>query len=89
MKEQITALQETNVEGALNLTREAKKRSQEAADEVERIQAVNGPLKNSENKRRATHTLMKNNGISYKQTQEEDQKTLRDVVQKIHEKLCT
>ncbi len=36
MKDQITRLQEANVEGALNLTREAKRRSQEAATKVRR-----------------------------------------------------
>ena len=83
MKEQITSLQETNVEGALNLTKEARQRSQEAADKVESIQAMNGPLKESEHKRIQTNQLMKNAGISYKQTQDEDQETLREVTQKI------
>ena len=85
MKDQITALQETNVEGALNLTREARQRSQEAADQVESIQAMNGPLKNSENNRLRTHNLMKNAGITYKETQEEDQRTLREVIQKVQD----
>ncbi len=37
MKDQITRLQEANVEGALNLTREAKRRSDEAAMKVEHV----------------------------------------------------
>ena len=83
MKEQITALQETNVEGALNLTKEAWLRSQAAADQVEDIQAMNGPLKSSESNRLRTQNLMKNNGDSYKQIQDQDQETLREVIQKI------
>ena len=58
MKDQITALQETNVEGALNLTKEARRRSQQAADKVHSIQAMDGDLKQSENKRLQTNNLM-------------------------------
>ena len=85
MKDQITALQETNVEGALNLTKEARQRSQEAADKVQSIQGMHGDLQQSQNKRSQTNNLMKSNGDQYKQSQEEDQQTLRDVTQKIHE----
>ena len=85
MKDQITALQETNVEGALNLTKEARQRSKEAADKVQSIQGPHGDLQQSQNKRSQTTNLMKSNGNQYKQSQEEDQQTLRDVTQKIHE----
>ena len=85
MKDQITALQETNVGGALNLTKEARQRSQEAADKVRNIQGMNGDLKLSENKRSQTTNLMKANGLQYKQSQDEDQQTLREVTQKIRE----
>ena len=85
MKDQITALQETNVEGALNLTKEARQRSQEAADKVQSIQGMHGDLQQSQNKRSQTNNLMKSNGDQYKQSQEEDQQTLRDVTQKIRE----
>lgn len=85
MKDQITALQETNVEGALNLTKEARQRSQEAADKVHSIQGMHGDLQQSQNKRSQTNNLMKSNGVQYKQSQEEDSQTLRDVTQKIHE----
>ena len=85
MKDEITELQETNVEGALNLTKEARERSQKAAQQVEQIQAANGPLMESENNRKRTNNLMKNAGVSYKQTQDEDQQTLRDVAQKIRD----
>ena len=78
-------LQETNVEGALNLTKEARQRSQDAADKVQNIQARDGDLKQSENKRVQTNNLMKNAGISYKQTQREDQETLQDVTNKIRD----
>ena len=85
MKDEITELQETNVEGALNLTKEARERSKKAAQQVEQIQAANGPLMESENNRKRTNNLMKNAGVSYKQTQDEDQQTLRDVAQKIRD----
>ena len=83
MKDQITELQETNVGGALNLTKEARQRSQDAADKVYNIQARNGDLKQSENKRVQTNNLMKNSGMSYQQTQQGDQETLQDVTNKI------
>ena len=83
MKDQITELQETNVEGALNLTKEARQRSQDAADKVFNIQARDGDLKQSENKRVQTNNLMKNSGMSYQQTQQVDQETLQDVTNKI------
>ena len=83
MKDQITELQETNVEGALNLTKEARQRSQDAADKVFNIQARDGDLKQSENKRVQTNNLMKNSGMSYQQTQQVDQETLQDVTDKI------
>ena len=85
MKDDITALQETNVEGALNLTKEARERSQKAAQQVEQIQGGNGPLEESRKNRERTNNLMKNAGVSYKQTQDEDQQTLRDVAQKIRD----
>jgi hypothetical protein len=37
-------LQEANVEGALNLTREAKRRSDEAAHKVKQVQGTGGLL---------------------------------------------
>ena len=85
MKDDITALQETNVEGALNLTKEARERPQKAAQQVEQIQGGNGPLEESRKNRERTNNLMKNAGVSYKQTQDEDQQTLRDVAQKIRD----
>jgi coxsackievirus/adenovirus receptor len=85
MKDDITALQETNVEGALNLTKEARERSQKAAQQVEQIQATNGPLEESKANRERTNMLMKHSGGTYKQTQDEDQQTLQDVAQKIRD----
>ena len=83
MKDDITALQETNVEGALNLTKEARERSQKAAQQVEQME--NGLLKESKRNRERTNSLMKTSGVSYKQAQDEDQQTLRDVAQKIRD----
>ena len=54
MKKQITMLQESNVKGALNLTREAKNRAEEARIKVETIQSDGGDLKNSELQRTRT-----------------------------------
>ena len=83
MKDEITELQETNVEGALNLTREARQNSEEAARKVEDIKAANGPLANSEQNRLATQNVMKNSGVDFKKTQQENQETLQGVVQEI------
>ena len=83
MKDQITELQETNVEGALNLTKEARQRSQDAADKVFNIQSRGGDLDQSKNKRVKTNDLMQNSGVSYEETQQGDQETLRDVTNKI------
>ena len=79
MKDEITKLQETNVEGALNLTKEAQKKSQEAADEVARIEAQDGPLEMSKQNRKNTQRIMENSGVEFKQKQEENQERLQVV----------
>ena len=83
MKDEITKLQETNVEGALNLTKEAQKKSQEAADEVARVEAHDGPLEMSKQNRKNTQRIMENSGVEFKQKQEENQERLQVVNQQI------
>jgi coxsackievirus/adenovirus receptor len=55
LKNNATKLQEANVEGALNLTREARQRSQKAQDRVEFTQQ---PVSDSERQRRRTEALL-------------------------------
>lgn len=55
LKDNATKLQEANVEGALNLTREARQRSQKAQDRVEFTQQ---PVSDSERQRRRTEALL-------------------------------
>ena len=83
MKDKITRLQEANVEGALNLTQEARDKSQEAKRKVELVQLDGGLLSNSEIQRRATETLMNNSRIPFQETQSQNQQTLTDIVNQI------
>ena len=62
MKEKITSLQESNVEGALTLTQEALEKSQNAKQKVELVSLQNGFLTNSEVQRKATESLMDKTG---------------------------
>lgn len=55
LKDNATRLQEANVEGALNLTREARQRAQKAQDRVEFTQQ---PVSDSERQRRRTEALL-------------------------------
>ena len=55
LKSNATRLQEANVEGALNLTREARQRSQKAQDRVEFTQQ---PVSDSERQRRRKEALL-------------------------------
>eukprot|EP00094_Tigriopus_californicus_P009037 TCALIF_08711-PA protein Name:"Similar to LanB1 Laminin subunit beta-1 (Drosophila melanogaster)" AED:0.08 eAED:0.08 QI:0/0.86/0.81/1/0.86/0.87/16/623/1807 len=83
MKEQITSLQEANVEGALNLTRQAKRRSDEAAVQVRGIETEGGLLANSEKQRKATETLMNTSKDQFTSTQEQNQQKLNDILVQI------
>ena len=73
MKDQITQLQEANVEGASNLTQEARDKSMEAKAKVDMVQAKNGLLSNSEIQRKATEALMNNNGKQFQENQKSNQ----------------
>ncbi len=83
MKEKITTLQEANVEGALNLTREAKRRSEEAATKVRSVQADKGELDMSEQQRKATEQLMSNAREHFSSTQSQNRRTLQEIVSQI------
>jgi len=80
LKENATKLQEANVEGALNLTREAYKRSlraQEAADATERDVA------DSERQCKRTETLVNRTATQFSKSQAEN----KDALDKLSEKL--
>ena len=83
MKDKITKLQEANVKGALNLTQEARDKSQKAKQIVEEVQKETGDLVKSEIQRRATETLMNNSRIPFLEAQSSNQQTLRDIVNQI------
>ena len=83
MKDKITRLQEANVEGALNLTGEARDKSMEAKQKVEMVKMDGGHLSNSDKQRKATEGLMTSNSQQFTKTQEEIQQTLTDVVSSI------
>ncbi len=83
MKDNITRLQEANVEGALNLTREAKRKSDEARRRVDNVQRDGGQLADSEIQRRATETLMNTSRVPFKETQEQNQETLEEIINQI------
>ncbi|QQP36583.1 Uncharacterized protein FKW44_021730 [Caligus rogercresseyi] len=57
----------TNVEGALNLTRIAKSKSDEAASNVREISFPGGSLYSSESRRKATETQIQNSGKTTKE----------------------
>lgn len=83
MKDKITRLQEANVEGALNLTQEARDKSMEAKRKVEMVQMEGGDLTSSEDQRKRTETLMKSLKIPFEDTQKQNQQTLRDIITQI------
>ena len=72
-----------NVEGALNLTGEARDKSMEAKQKVEMVKMDGGHLSNSDKQRKATEGLMTSNSQQFTKTQEEIQQTLTDVVSSI------
>lgn len=83
MKEEITKLQEGNVEGALNLTKEARSKSEEAKRKVDMVQMEGGLLRDSETQRRATESMINNTQIDFEDTQSQNQQTLDNIVDQI------
>ena len=78
-----SSLQESNVEGALTLTKEALKKSQDAKQKVEMVSLANGLLTNSETQRKATERLMDKTRTDYTSTQSENQGTLDNIITQI------
>merc|ERR1719282_1500715 len=83
MKEKITSLQESNVEGALTLTQEALEKSQNAKQKVELVSLQNGFLTNSEVQRKATESLMDKTRTDFQSTQSQNQGTLDNIITQI------
>ncbi|XP_040566371.1 laminin subunit beta-1 isoform X1 [Lepeophtheirus salmonis] len=83
MKDQTTRLQEANVEGALNLTRMAKSKSDEAAANVRQINLPGGDLFASQSRRKDTETVIQTSGQYFAETQTQNQETLQNIIQQI------
>ena len=83
MKKQITTLQESNVKGALNLTKEAKRRADEAKEKVEQIQAPGGDLKASEVQRSRTEQKIEPKRAGFKDSRERNKQNLDEIVANI------
>lgn len=73
LKENATQLQEANVEGALNLTREAGLRSQQAQNAAEGTQAT---VTDSERQFRRTESLVNRTANQFGEGQEDNDNTL-------------
>ena len=81
MKEQITQLQQANVKGALNLTKVAHAKSEDAKQRVELV--MRDSLAESEKRRKTTYGLMETNGQQYDETHQSNKQTLADIVDQI------
>lgn len=80
IKENMTALQEANVEGAFNLTRDAQRRSAEANVKVLGTGSVIG---SSANKRSSTEDLLNNFGAKYNQSFNSNEEGLVNLARQI------
>ncbi|XP_026765161.2 laminin subunit beta-1 [Galleria mellonella] len=90
-----TNLQEANLEGALNLTREAKERAMKAADEVEDVQAIiantDRQIKNTDRLIEMQYTNFNSNQIENDKKLDDFQKQLSELeskIPKLNEKMC-
>ncbi|XP_071040425.1 laminin subunit beta-1 isoform X2 [Parasteatoda tepidariorum] len=81
LKDNATALQEANVEGAFNITKDAKLRSDNADNKVRDSRAV---LQESEGHRRRTEKLLKDATNLYNQTYLENEAALMKIAGKIN-----
>lgn len=77
-----TVLQEANVEGALNLTREARTRAQKAQDRVEFTQQ---PVSDSERQRRRTEALLSRMALQLSEGQQKNAADLTDLGARLHD----
>lgn len=90
-----TKLQEANLEGALNLTREAKQRALKAADDAEGVQTI---IANTDRQIKNTDRLIEMQYNNFNNTRNENDKKLDDLQQQlsnlesqfptINEKMC-
>ena len=83
MTEAITALQETNVKGALKLTQEAKRKSEEAKQRVDEVEMPNGLLAQSDERRKSTQQLMESSRDEYTTAQQETKQQLNNIINQI------
>ncbi|XP_022829188.1 laminin subunit beta-1 [Spodoptera litura] len=90
-----TKLQEANLEGALNLTREAKQRAVKAADDADDVQTI---IANTDRQIKNTDRLIEMQYTNFNNTQNENDKKLNDIrdqlsqlesqMPKLNEKMC-
>lgn len=77
-----TKLQEANLEGALNLTREAKERALKAADDAENVQNI---VASTDRQIKNTDRLIEMQYSTFNNTQNENEKKLSDLKEQLHE----
>ncbi|KAJ2950704.1 hypothetical protein O0L34_g8964 [Tuta absoluta] len=77
-----TKLQEANLEGALNLTREAKERSMKASDDAESVQQL---IANTDRQIKNTDHLIGLQYASFNSSQNDNDKKLADIQQQLNE----
>ncbi|EEC18262.1 laminin beta 1 chain, putative [Ixodes scapularis] len=80
LRDNTTALQEANVEGALNITREAQKRSQLA---VARARGAQDDVMKSEMTRRVTERMLESAASRYNDTYQENEAALRKLQEQV------
>ncbi|XP_053600524.1 laminin subunit beta-1 [Plodia interpunctella] len=90
-----TKLQEANLEGALNLTREAKQRAIKASDEAENVQTI---IANTDRQIKNTDRLIEMQYTHFNNNQNDNEKKLDDIqaelselesrLPKLNEKMC-
>ncbi len=85
VRDQATKLQEANVQGALVLTQEAKRRSDKAAEKVDKItmEQKNSNLAESAQMRGSTEYLISDVSDKIAREQEENKNALQDITDKI------
>ncbi|KAH6921814.1 hypothetical protein HPB50_005331 [Hyalomma asiaticum] len=80
LRENTTALQEANVEGALNITREAQKRSQMAEG---RVRGAQDDIGKSQATRRFIEKKLHDTAAAYNRTYQENENALRKLQQEV------
>jgi hypothetical protein len=75
----MTLLQESNAEGALNITREAKERSKDAKERTLMINSDLGSIMNSNHQRIATKKLMYHSKPQFNSMQNSSETIIKDM----------